>query len=177
MKNIKYIIATLVVLTITNSCDRELDQTSSQKGLTENSFADLAAFQSAEYAAYDAMKNNGYFSGDTSQMGIPDEVSDNLVISPLGRQTNFLAYNWNISGTIGSVTNLFIAGYQAISYANLPLKYINNLPDGAAKNDIIAQSRAIRAMVHFDLVKAYCKIPTQSSDANASIGIDYEDYF
>lgn len=177
MKNIKYIIASLVVLTVINSCDRELEQTSPQKVLTDNSFADLAAFQSAEYAAYDAMKNSGYFSGDTNQMGVVDEISDNLVISPLGRQTNFLAYNWNVSATIGSVTNLFIAGYQTISYANLPLKYINNLPDGTAKNDIIAQSRAIRAMVHFDLVRAYCKIPTQSGDANASMGIDYETTF
>ncbi|EJL67626.1 RagB/SusD family nutrient uptake outer membrane protein [Chryseobacterium populi] len=174
MKKIKYIVATLVFLTVVNSCDRELDQTSPQKVLTDDVFTDIAAFQSAEDAAYDAMKATGYFGGDTSQLGIPDEISDNLVISPTGRQTNFLAYNWNIASTIGSVTNLFIAGYSAISNANLPLKYINNLPDGAAKNDIIAQSRAIRAMIHFDLVRAYCKIPTQSSDANASIGIDYE---
>jgi len=177
MKNIKYLLTALIVLTVVNSCDDELDQTSPQKVLTDNSFGDLAAFQSAEDAAYDAMKASGYFSGDTSQMGIPDEISDNLVISPLGRQTNFLAYNWNFSATIGSVTNLFTAGYQTISYANLPLKYINNLPDGADKNDIIAQSRAIRAMVHFDLVRAYCKIPTQSADANASMGIDYETTF
>lgn len=174
MKKIKYIVAALVFLTVANSCDRELDQTSPQKVLTDNVFKDVAAFQSAEDAAYDAMKATGYFGGDTSQLGIPDEISDNLVISPTGRQTNFLAYNWNIASTNGSVTNLFIAGYSAISNANLPLKYIDNLPNGAAKNDIIAQSRAIRAMVHFDLVRAYCKIPTQSTDANTSMGIDYE---
>lgn len=177
MKNIKYILATLVVLTITNSCDRELDQSSPQKVLTDPAFSDLASFQSAINSSYDALKNNGYFSGDTSQLGIPDEISDNLVISPLGRQTNFLAYNWNISSTVGSVTNLFITGYQAISYANLPLKYIDKLPDGASKNDIIAQSRGLRGLVHFDLVRAYCKIPTQSSDASSSIGIDYVDTY
>lgn len=177
MKKIKYILATLVVLTVFNSCDRELEQVSPQKVLTESSFSDLASFQSAVNSAYDALKSNGYFSGDTSQLGIPDEISDNLVISPTGRQTNFLAYNWNISGNVGSVTNLYIAGYRAISNANLPLSYINNLPDGTAKNDIIAQCRAVRALVHFDLVRAYCKIPTQSTDAGTSMGIDYEDTF
>lgn len=177
MKNIKYILTTLVVLTIANSCDRELDQSSPQKVLTDPAFSDLTSFQSAVNASYDALKNGGYFSGDTSQLGIPDEISDNLVISPTGRQTNFLAYNWNISSNVSSVTNLFIAGYQAISYANLPLKYIDKLPDGASKNDIIAQSRALRALVHFDLVRAYCKIPTQSSDAAGSMGIDYVDTY
>lgn len=177
MKKVTYIIATLAVLTIANSCDRDLDQYSPQKVLTENSFNDVSSFQSAVNAAYDGMKSSGYFSGDTNQLGVVDEVSDNLVICPDGRQTNYLASNWNIAANVGSVTNLFILGYQAISYANLPLKYIDNLPDSADKRDIIAQARAIRAAIHFDIARAYCKIPTQSSDAGSSMGIDYVDTF
>ncbi|GEN74972.1 RagB/SusD family nutrient uptake outer membrane protein [Chryseobacterium hagamense] len=173
MKKIKYIITGLAAIVILNSCERDLDQYSPQKVALEDAFKDINGFQTGINAAYDAMKDNGYFSGDTSQLAIPDEVSDNLVISPLGRSTNFLAYNWNFAGNLGSVTNLFIVGYKAISYANLPLKYIDKLPDGAQKNDIAAQARGIRAIIHFDLVRAYCKIPTQSSDANSSRGIDY----
>lgn len=177
MKKVKLILATLVVLTISNSCDKELEQVSPMKVLTESSFTDVASFQSAINAGYTALKSNGYFSGDTSQLGVPDEISDNLVISPLGRQTNFLAYNWNFASTVGSVTNLFITGYNVVSKANLPLMYVNKLPDGAAKNDIIAQCRALRALAHFDIVRAYCKIPTQSADAANSMGIDYVDTF
>ncbi|KMQ68218.1 hypothetical protein ACM39_10265 [Chryseobacterium sp. FH2] len=177
MKNIKYLIIGLVSLGIMSSCERDLEQTSPQKVATIDAFKTVSGFQAGINAAYDAMKNSGYFAGDTNQLAIPDEISDNLVISPLGRQTNFLAYNWNFNGGVGSVTNLFIYGYKAISYANLPMLYINNLPDGADKNDIMAQARGIRAMIHFDLVRAYCKIPTQSSDANSSMGIDYVDTY
>lgn len=177
MKKIKYIITALAAIAVLNSCERDLDQSSPQKVLLEDAFKTVSGFQSAVNASYDALKNNGYFSGDTSQLAIPDEVSDNLVISPLGRQTNFLAYNWNFAGNNGSVTNLFILGYQAISYANLPLKYIDRLPNGPEKNDIAAQARALRGMIHFDLVRAYCKIPTQSTDANSSIGIEYVDSY
>lgn len=177
MKKVKYIITALTAIVVLNSCERDLDQSSPQKVLLEDAFKTVDGFQSAINASYDALKNNGYFSGDTSQLGVPDEVSDNLVISPLGRQTNFLAYNWNFAGNNGSVTNLYILGYQAISYANLPLKYIDKLPNGPEKNDIAAQARALRGMIHFDLVRAYCKIPTQSSDANSSIGIEYVDNY
>lgn len=177
MKKIKYIITALAAIAVLNSCDRELEQSSDQKVLLDDAFKTVGGFQSAVNASYDALKNNGYFSGDTNQMGVPDEISDNLVISPLGRQTNFLAYNWNFAGNNGSVTNLYILGYQAISYANLPLKYIDKLPNGADKNDIAAQARAARAMIHFDIVRAFCKIPTQSSDANASLGIQYVDKY
>jgi len=177
MKKIKYLITALAAIVVLNSCERDLDQTSPQKVPVEDAFQTVSGFQAGVNAAYDALKNSGYFAGDTSQLGVPDEISDNLVISPLGRATNFLAYNWNHAGNVGSVTNLFIVGYQAISYANLPLKYIDKLPAGADKNDIAAQARAIRGMVHFDLVRAYCKIPTQSADANASMGIDYVDKY
>jgi len=158
-----------------NSCERDLNQLSPTKVAIETSLNgdDPTAFQAAIDGAYDNLKNSGYFAGDTSQLGIPDEITDNLVINPQGRQTNFLAYNWNFNSTNGSVNNLFILGYYAISQANLPLKYIDNLEDGPYKTNIIAQARAFRGMVHFDLVRAYCKIPTQSADANTSMGIDY----
>lgn len=173
MKKIKYLITALAVITVLNSCERDLDQTSPQRVVLDDAFKDVNGFQTGVNAAYDALKNSGYFAGDTSQLGIPDEISDNLVISPLGRQTNYLASNWNFAGNTGSVTNLYITGYSTISLANLPLKYIDKLPDGPGKNDIVAQARAIRGMVHFDLVRAYCKIPTQSTDANSSMGIEY----
>lgn len=175
MNKIKYLtIFSIGVFTLTTSCQDELNQLSPTKVATEVALSkDPAAFQTAVDAAYDTMKSSGYFTGDTSQLGVVDEMTDNLVLNPQGRQTNFLAYNWNLNSTLGSVTNIFSQAYNVIANANLPLKYIDNLPESQAKNNIIAQAKAIRAIAHFDLVIRFSKIPTQSADAGSSMGIDY----
>ncbi len=108
-----------------------------------------------------------------NQIIVPDLTTDNLIYNPQGRSSNFTAYNWSFSANNGSVTGLFSQAYFVISRANMPLSYLNNLPAGAFRNNIEAQARAVRAAAHFDLVRAYCKIPTQSSDASASLGIPY----
>ena len=104
-------------------------------------------------------------------------MTDNLIYNSQGRSTNTSAYNWNLTGVNGSVVNLFGQGYFVISRANFALFYLNRLSDGSGKTNIEAQARAIRAMVHFDLAKAYCKIPTQSTDAGTSMGLAYVDTF
>jgi hypothetical protein len=63
--------------------------------------------------------------------------------------------------------------YEAVNVANLVIAQIDNLGDGADKDNILGQALAIRAWAHFDLVRVYGKIPTQSADANASLGVVY----
>lgn len=159
---------------IFSSCERELDQSAFNQILAENVLNTQADFQQAIDGAYSAIKGSGYYSVDTgNQLIVPDLMTDNLIYNPQGRSTNFSAYNWNLTGVNGSVVNLFTQGYFVISRANFPLSYIDRLPNGEGKTNIEAQARAIRAMVHFDLAKAYCKIPTQSSDAGSSLGLAY----
>lgn len=170
---LKYmLIATLGSLPL--SCERELEQSAYNQIPLEVAMTSPQNFTQAINGAYSAIKGSGYFSTDTgNQLIVPDVTTDNLVYNPEGRGSNFTAYNWNFSANNGSVTGLFTQGYFVISRANLPLKYIENLPAGAFRTNIEANARAIRAAVHFDLVRAYCKIPTQSADANASLGIPY----
>lgn len=178
MKNkiIKITILSVFTLGVLSSCERELDQISySQIPLDEAmDGSSTANFTQAINGAYTAMKGTGYFSVDTgNQIIVPDLTTDNLIYNPQGRSSNFTAYNWSFSPNNGSVTGLFTQAYFVISRANMPLSYINNLPAGAFRNNIEAHARAVRAAAHFDLVRAYCKIPTQSADANASLGIPY----
>ncbi|WP_177205451.1 RagB/SusD family nutrient uptake outer membrane protein [Halpernia frigidisoli] len=157
-----------------SSCDRELVQVSSTQVASATAFTSSANFTQAINGAYTAIKGSGYFSTDTgNQLILPDLTTDNLILNPEGRQSNGLAYNWGFSNDNGSVTGLFNQAYFVISRANLPLLYLNNLPADAFRNNIEGQARAVRAAAHFDLVRAYCKIPTQSSDAKASLGIAY----
>ena len=160
------------------SCERELTQGSYTQIPLDQAMTNETNFTQAVNGAYSAIKGSGYFSVDTgNQIIVPDLTTDNLIYNPQGRGSNFTAYNWSFSPSNGSVTGLFTQAYFVISRANMPLKYINNLPDGAFKNNIAGHARAIRALAHFDLVRAYCKIPTQSTDANSSLGIAYVDSF
>ncbi|MDO3426186.1 MULTISPECIES: RagB/SusD family nutrient uptake outer membrane protein [Chryseobacterium] len=178
MKNklIKIAILSVFTLGVLSSCERELDQTSFSQIPLDKAMdgSSQANFTQAINGAYSAIKGSGYFSVDTgNQIIVPDLTTDNLIYNPQGRGSNFTAYNWSFSANNGSVTGLFTQAYFVISRANMPLYYINNLPAGAFRNNIEANARAIRAAAHFDLVRAYCKIPTQSADANASLGIPY----
>ena len=189
MKNkiIKITILSSFAIGVLASCERELDQAAFNQYPIEEAMKSEANFTQAINGAYSAIKGVsaanagqlpnsglGYFNSDTgNQIIVPDLTTDNLIYNPQGRGSNFTAYNWTFSANNGSVTGLFTQAYAVIARANMPLKYINNLPVGAFRTNIEANARAIRAAAHFDLVRAYCKIPTQSSDANASLGIPY----
>lgn len=178
MKNkiLKITILSVFTLGVLSSCERELDQESYSQIPLDKAMdgTNLANFTQAINGAYTAIKGSGYFSVDTgNQIIVPDLTTDNLIYNPQGRSSNFTAYNWSFSPNNGSVTGLFTQAYFVISRANMPLNYINNLPAGAFKNNIEAHARAVRAAAHFDLVRAYCKIPTQSADASTSLGIPY----
>lgn len=160
------------------SCERELEQKSYTQVALDEAMTTEANFTQAINGAYTAFKSSGYFSGDTgNQIIVPDLLTDNLIYNPQGRGSNFTAYNWNLSPTNGSVTSLFTSAYFVVSRANMPLKYIENLPAGAFRNNIEGHARAIRAAAHFDMVRAYCKIPTQSTGASTSIGLAYVEKF
>ncbi|NAW52030.1 RagB/SusD family nutrient uptake outer membrane protein [Elizabethkingia argentiflava] len=166
---------------VLNSCERELDQISSSS--EENSIAmnRPESFRAAVDGAYSAFKDEGYYKGDKKgggQIIMADIISDNAVMNMNGRGSNKAASNFEFDADNDQVTSLFIAAYHVISRANFVLKYINNgVLTGAAKKNIEAEARGIRAIAHFDIVRTYCKIPTQSSDANKSIGIGYKEIF
>lgn len=180
MKNkiLKISIVGIFAVSSLTSCERELVQSSSTQIPLEEAMTFERNFTQAINGAYSAIKGTGYFSTDTgNQIIVPDLVTDNLILNPQGRTSNAGAYNWNFSADNGSVTGLFTQAYFVISRANLPLKYITNLPAGAFRTNIEAQARAVRAAAHFDLIRAYGKIPTQSSDAGGSLGIAYVENF
>jgi hypothetical protein len=170
----KIVLFGVVATSVLSSCNRELLQSSTTQIPLDATFQSPANFTQAINGAYSAIKGAGYYSVDTgNQIIVPDLTTDNLIFNPQGRGSNFLGYNWGFSANVGSVTGLFSQAYFVISRANVPLSYLNNLPANAFRNNIEGQARAVRAAAHFDLVRAYCKIPTQSADAKASLGIAY----
>lgn len=135
-------------------------------------FVSETNYRSVVDGAYDYMKIP--YSEDTGNMFvIGDLLADNLIFSSEGRGTNKIAYEWAFTSESGAVTNLYATQYRAISRANLVIDNVSKVPSTAYMKNIEAEARAIRAISHFELVRAYSKIPTQSSDAANSLGIAY----
>ncbi|WP_339729473.1 RagB/SusD family nutrient uptake outer membrane protein [Maribacter stanieri] len=156
------------------SCDDELnDLQPFVEGNPETFFTSVSAFQNGVDGAYRQLWNY-YSSPGSGLQGIPDILSDNVIIAQTGRRSNQDYYNYRyVAGTGGAIDLYWSEAYEAVNVANLVIAQIDNLGDGAEKDNILGQALAIRAWAHFDLVRVYGKIPTQSADANASLGVVY----
>ncbi|PKF74083.1 RagB/SusD family nutrient uptake outer membrane protein [Chryseobacterium sp. PMSZPI] len=172
----RIIISCLVLTLFANvSCERELDQFSNTNTFVDAAFKTSSDYRFALDGIYDAMKSPGYFSGDSGNQNIlADLTSDNLIQSPTGRLTNNRAWLLEFGSDDGQTTTLYGAAYFAISRANFVLENLNKgILSPAETLQVEAEARALRGILHFDIARAYCKIPTQSTDANNSLGIAY----
>jgi hypothetical protein len=156
------------------SCDDELnDLQPFVEGNPETFFTSVSAFQNGVDGAYRQLWN--YYSDPGSGLqGIPDILSDNVILVRTGRTSNSTYFDYRyVASTGGPIDFYWSEAYEAVNVANLVIAQIDNLADGAEKDNILGQALAIRAWAHFDLVRFYGKIPTQSADANASLGVVY----
>ncbi|EJL73544.1 RagB/SusD family nutrient uptake outer membrane protein [Chryseobacterium populi] len=173
----KIIISGLVLtLCVVTSCERELDQFSNTNTFVDEAFKTPTDYRFALDGIYDAMKSAGYFSGgDAGNQNImADLTSDNLIQNPLGRLTNTRAWLLEFGSDDGQTIGLYSAAYFAISRANFVLENLNKgILSPTETLQVEAEARALRGIIHFDIARAYCKIPTQSADANNSLGIAY----
>ncbi|MCE4066852.1 RagB/SusD family nutrient uptake outer membrane protein [Chryseobacterium gleum] len=176
---IKISLAALTIFVSLTSCDRNLDQISSINEDQEQAMTRPETFRQAMDGAYTALKGAGYYTSDTgNQLIMGDLTTDNLVRTTTGRNTNLAASNFEFSSDNSQTTGLYTAAYLVISRANFVLKYINNgVLSGTQKTNLEAEARALRAIAHFDIVRAYSKIPTQSADAKSSMGIYYAEKY
>lgn len=176
MKRFKILAFIAIAALGLNSCSEDdLLQESYGDATIDNYFNNNDEFTAAILGAYNGMKGTGFYSGDGSAEGIiilGDLLSENLISSFDGRGSNRDTHNFFYDG--GRVPNYaYGTMYTIISRANLILANTYKIEDEAFKNQIEAEALALRGIAHFELAKLYLKIPTQSADANSSIGIAY----
>ncbi len=175
MKNIfKKIILSSTVLVLINCSEERFNVLPNHQDTPTTVFTTENNYRLVVDGAYDAFKSPTYYNGDTgNSIILGDILADNLIISPQGRGTNRIAYEWSYTPLDNAVTALYSSAYFVISRANLVLDNINNVPYTPYMKNIEAEAKAIRAIAHFDIARAYAKIPTQSADAPTSMGIAY----
>ena len=173
MKKILYIVALSFAF---NACSDE-DITFAPYNAVSGSIVlrNAADFENMITGAYSYMIKNGGANGYGSEFVIDTEImTDNLILCVEGRQSNADGFRL-LSVPTASHFNYYESAYRAAETATRALDQIDILPKNAQRDNIEGQALFIRALNNFDLVRIYSKIPTQSTDANASLGMYYLD--
>ncbi|MDO5614730.1 MAG: RagB/SusD family nutrient uptake outer membrane protein [Cruoricaptor ignavus] len=124
-----------------------------------------------------------------------DLLSGNLGFSPNPSGSNAgviaaynqvdLLYNFDDVTISSELNSFYTTSYQAINNINLILQYVDELADATTneKNQIKAECLALRASLHFELLKIYSQNYTYTADAShlgiiyntapVKVGIDY----
>ncbi|MHC1705816.1 MAG: RagB/SusD family nutrient uptake outer membrane protein [Tenuifilaceae bacterium] len=172
----KSIIFLFSILLLISACDDKLDLTP-YNGLTdEQLFSSDKGFSDAVKGVYSNFRNDGLYGENTGLLISPEVLSDNLIMCQAGRQTLRPLHEWWNTANDNGV-GVYTVGYRGISRANRVLDNLDKLPEGTFKNNIEGEALALRALLHFEIARVYCKIPTQSADANSSMGIYYAKKF
>lgn len=154
------------------SCEDSLNRQPFGDQAPESVFSSPAGFENAIRGVYSGFLG---IDGDTygTFMGsdyfiLADVLGDNLIISQTGRLTRKSQFEWIYSAN--NTSFLYADAYKVTFRANAILDNIGNLSDGAFKDNMRGEALASRAIALFEVARTYAKIPTQSSDANASLG-------
>lgn len=154
------------------SCDKELDQVPFDEFGTENAYVTAQDFENAIRGVYSGLTSAALYGGSDAggMLDAPDVLADNVTQSQGGRFTRTTLHNWNYGPADGPMAGLYSAAYGVIYRANLILTNIDDF-GGDTKDNIIGEAKAVRALAHLNAVTFFGKIPTQSSDANGSLGV------
>jgi len=173
MKKVIYLFALSIAL---NSCD-DKDITFAPYNAVSESIVlrNIGDFENAVTGAYAYMIKIGGAGGYGSEFVIDSEImTDNLILSQEGRQSNANGFRL-LSVPNQTHFDYYNSAYRAAVAATRVIDNINVVPQDAQRDNIEGQARFIRALNMFDMARIYSKIPSQSADANASLGMIYLD--
>lgn len=175
MKKIIYKITVLALfIGVFTSCDSELDQLPFDAFSVDNAFVTANDFENGVRGIYQSLTLGSTYGGSDSgsMVSSPDVLADNVTNTPYGRGTKTTLHNWRYNATTTTMRDTYRDFYGLIYKANLLLFYAETY-EGENKANVVAEAKALRALAHFNLVTLWGKIPTQSGDANGSLGIAY----
>lgn len=182
MKKIKLIYMAMGVLTAgwLSSCSKAIDLEPSHTQDGAGFFKTIEDYELSLNGTYARLLQDGVAgtsnTGANALVGLPDIMSDNLYESSesLG---NFQDYSrWTYTADDASIGDMWLDMYRVIQQANITLRGIDNQAAAApgAVNRIKAQAIALRAIMHFNLLRYFGEAEARNSGAR---GIAYVDTF
>lgn len=182
MKRIKltYWALIAVVAGSVASCSKAIEQNPSHTVDGDQFFTKIEDYERALTGTYSLLLRSSHYgtsnTGANAAVGLPDVLADNVYETneSLG---NFQDYaRWTYTADDASIGAMWVGLYNTIMQANLTLRNIDNFAAGSpgAVNRIKAQAIALRAYVHFDLLRYFGEASDRNSTAR---GISYVDKF
>ena len=180
----KYLMLSSLALVFTGCEDEDINNASPGDAIYEIYYSSIAELEAAVNGTYNSFFGDGLYSSEGGIIKVGDVLSDNVIQDPLGRGTMTIGHNWTYNSGTGAPSGIYGTGYQMASRANAILDNAHKLDDNlisdqdsVSKYRLLAEAKALRGIAHFEIARGYCKIPTQSSDANSFVGIAYADTF
>jgi len=165
----------LPLLAVFSSCEKWLDVKPEDKFLEEQVFTSPIQIYQALNSNYLLMAKTSLY-GATLTSTIPEVLAQNYNVSSgsTGQGTNYSTANNYLYSSLSAVTTIWSEGYKVIASANSFLqnldKYKGVLP--AWEDSLIrGEALAIRAYMHFDLLRLYG--PMYSTADSVSTCIPY----
>jgi len=171
----KKILVIFLLATFVVSCKKVIN-ISPQYSLDGRNLNSIADYEFALTGVYTGFQSTNYYAAtdgaSNAFVSLPDMLSDNLneTSESLGNERVFS--RWAYAEDESQIENTWIAGYRIISNANIVENHIDKFAseNQGAVSRIKAQALAIRALVHFDLMRYF----VDDYDRNStSAGIPY----
>lgn len=157
------------------ACNDWLDVKPKTEMEAEEMFSTEQGFKDALAGVYTAITKPSLYGRELTY-GIADVVAQQWSnIGSNHRYANALKYEYEATNTKPTIDTLWIGLYNAIANANSVLSYIDNSKvtfTGDNQQIIKGEALALRAYLHFDLLRLFCK---DAKSTTAEDGIPYVD--
>lgn len=154
------------------SCRKQLDEDPSNAVRTNNTFKSIDDFEQNAKGMYSQMVRAEHYIGGSDEsiswISSMDLMADNLITQQTGRGSQRAYSRWLYIPTNAYPT--FAECYSIIRAANA---IIENKDKVEGTEPYYGEALAVRAMVHFDLLRLYSKPVSGPQAAPASLGVPY----
>ena len=165
----KYYILLIVSFLSFSSCEKILDKEPTDKLSLEDLFKDVQGAKTALAGSYKALLEEDHYN--KNMMVYPDIFAGNIKFS---KNTNLRledVYEVVLDAQESSMNATYSSLYKELNNVNNVIKYTPSSAGSATeKAKIVAEAKAIRALIHFDLVRIFAR-PFNYTQAASHLGI------
>jgi starch-binding outer membrane protein, SusD/RagB family len=158
MKNIKRMLYLIVISTLLSSCEDILEKFPDDQINEEIVFSTVKKANGVLMGVYNEIAGTGYL-GAGLYLRAAMKGTDFRAIKPSLNERNPLKVEYQYSETpllSGNAFNMWSSCYKALNNINILLANIDDVPgDDSERNRIKGEALALRAMIHFDLVRTF----------------------
>jgi len=136
----------------------------------QNAMSNLQNANASLVGAYGGLRSPLYYGRNFVVWG--DATTDNILVSPANSNRFLGQAQWSLTPASADLADLWNTCYSRLRRINNILTYVDELPDAtdAQKAQIKGEALALRALVHFDLVRIFAQTYVGNG---ATLGVPY----